>query len=182
MLPRMNDKLKRSWPWRFFKTVFTWALALVLLFEEWGWVPLARMLAAIGRLPGLRWIEGVIRTLPPYAALAMFLVPMLTLLPIKILALYWLSHGHKALGLALIILAKVGGTAVTARLFMLTQPTLMRLAWFARLYARWMAFKTRIIEQVRGSAAWVAMGLVKRRVKVSSQRLLRSLRRFFGAS
>ncbi len=177
----MNNKIKRSWLWRFIRAVFTWALALILLFEEWGWVPLARMMAAIGRLPGLRWIEGLIRTLPPYAALALFLVPVLTLLPIKILALYWLSHGHKALGLTLIILAKVGGTAVTARLFMLTQPTLMRLAWFARLYARWMAFKTRIIEQVRGSAAWVAMGVVKRRVKVSGEQLMRAIRRLFGS-
>ena len=48
-----------------------WLLALWLLFEEWGWVPLQALLARMGRWPGLRWLEGAIRQLPPYAALAL---------------------------------------------------------------------------------------------------------------
>jgi hypothetical protein len=135
-------------------TLGIWVLAALLLFEEWGWERLASVLAWFGRLPGLRWIESRIRHLPPYASLALFLIPVLTLLPVKLLALYWLGHGHTALGIGVIIAAKVGGTAITARLFMLTQATLMQLAWFARWFARWMRFKTRVLSQVRASAAW----------------------------
>jgi hypothetical protein len=139
---------------RALSTLGIWLIALVLLFEEWGWEYLAAALAWFGRLPGLRWIERRIRRLPPYAALGLFVVPLLTLLPLKLLALYWLGHGHTVLGISVIITAKVVGTAITARLFMLTQPTLMKLAWFARLYGRWMAFKTRALARVRASAAW----------------------------
>lgn len=135
-------------------TLGIWLLGVVLLFEEWGWEYLAALLAWLGRLPGLRWIEGRIRGLPPYAALGLFAVPLLTLLPVKILALYWLGHGHKLLGICVIIGAKVGGTAITARLFMLTRSTLMKLAWFARLFARWMRFKDAVLNHVKQSAAW----------------------------
>jgi hypothetical protein len=41
-----------------------------------------------------------------------------------------------------------------ARLFMLTKPALMRLAWFARGFARWMVFKAAILERVRASLPW----------------------------
>ncbi len=135
-------------------TIGIWLIALVLLFEEWGWERLAAILAWVGRLPGLRWIEGRIRALPPYAALALFTVPVLTLLPVKLLALYWLGNGHTVLGISVIIAAKLGGTAITARLFMLTQASLMKLAWFARLFGRWLRFKDAILTRVKASPAW----------------------------
>jgi hypothetical protein len=152
-LQRSLNKLTKAIG-RLLTTAGIWLIAIVLLFEEWGWEYLAAILAWIGRLPGLSWIEGRIRALPPYAALGLFIVPILTLLPLKLLALYWLGHGHTALGIGVIIAAKVGGTAITARLFMLTQPTLMQLAWFSSLFARWMAFKQRVLARVKASAAW----------------------------
>jgi hypothetical protein len=156
---------------RLLSTLGIWLLAMVLLFEEWGWEHLAAALAWIGRLPGLRWIERRIRALPPYAALALFLIPLLSLLPFKLLALYWLSQGHAVLGLGAILLAKVVGTAVTARLFMLTQPTLMRLAWFARWFTRWMAFKNAILARVRANAAWRQWAALKQAVQARWRRL-----------
>lgn len=45
--------------------------------------------------------------------------------------------------------AKLVGTSVVARLFALTQPALMTLPWFARLYARWSAWKTSLLEHTR---------------------------------
>ena len=161
-----------TWLRRLLGTVGIWLIGLVLLFEEWGWEYLARVLAWIGRLPGLRWIEGRIRTLPPYAALGLFVVPMLTLLPLKLLALYWLGEGHTLLGVSVIIAAKLGGTAITARLFMLTQPTLMRLAWFARWFGKWMAFKDKVLSRVKGSRAWQQWIRFKGRLK----RLLAKIR------
>ncbi|MGC4061676.1 MAG: hypothetical protein QM749_12850 [Aquabacterium sp.] len=160
MLAHMWAALKRL-----IGTIGIWLIGLVLLFEEWGWEYLAAIAAWFGRLPGLRWIEGRIRRLPPYGALALFAVPLLTLLPIKILALYWLAHGHKMLGIGVIITAKLLGTAITARLFMLTQPTLMKLRWFARLFARWMRFKDKVLAQVKQSAAWQQWVAFKRGAK-----------------
>jgi hypothetical protein len=129
-------------------------LAFVILFEEWGWAPLQRAMAWIGSLPVLRQIERWIAGLPPYGALALFILPSATLLPIKLLALWLIGQGHAGLGVSVIIAAKVAGTAILARLFALTQPALMRLAWFARLYTRWVTFKTDLLTRVRASAGW----------------------------
>lgn len=131
-------------------------LALVLIFEEWGWEPLQRLMARLARLPVWSQMEGLIRRLPPYAALFAFFVPMLMLLPVKLLALYWISHGHPLLGLCLVLLAKLTGTAIVARLFALTHPALMQLPWFANLYGRWLPWKDGLIAQVKNSVTWRA--------------------------
>ena len=62
-----------------------------LLFEEWGWAPLAAMVARLGRLPLWARLEDRVRNLPPWAALLAFFVPVLMLLPVKILALFLFS-------------------------------------------------------------------------------------------
>ncbi|MGH9577857.1 MAG: hypothetical protein ACRD3R_10515, partial [Terriglobales bacterium] len=100
---------------RVLKALFSWALALLILFEEWGWVPLANALAVLGRLPVLRWIERRIQALPPYAALLVFFAPTIALLPVKLFALWLIGEGRSILGLAVIVIAKIVGTAVVAR-------------------------------------------------------------------
>jgi len=87
-----------SLPLRLLKGVFGWVLALLILFEEWGWEPLQRALAWMASLPGLRWVEARIRALPPYGALAIFLLPTLLLLPVKLLALWLIGQGQVLAG------------------------------------------------------------------------------------
>lgn len=146
------------------RRIFIAVFALLLLFEEWGWEPLAALLARLAKLPFFGWFERKIRALPPYAALGTFFVPALMLVPVKLAALYFIAHGQAWLGLAVIVAAKVAGTAILAHLFALTQPTLMRLAWFARWYPRWKAWKDRVMEEVRSTPAWRAA----RRLKASA--------------
>ena len=148
---------------------FSWLAALLILFEEWGWEPLARALGVLGRLPFFAWLERRIARLPPYAALAVFFVPALGLLPVKVAALWLIGAGRPGLGLVVILVAKVAGTAMVARIFMLTRDSLMQLAWFARLYARWSAFKERLIAMARASAPWREA----RRLKAALRRLWR---------
>jgi hypothetical protein len=140
-------------------------LALFLLFEEWGWEPLARCFAALGRLPWWGQLERQIARLPPWGALLVFGLPVLALLPIKLLALYLFGGGHAALGLGLLIAAKISGTAMAARLFQLTHPALMQLKWFARLYTPWKIWKDRMLAQVRSSWLWRRVGQLKLQVK-----------------
>lgn len=149
------------WPLRALKTLATWLVALVVLFEEWGWEPLARLIGRLARLPIVAWIERRVAALPPYAALAVFFVPAVLLLPVKLLALWTIGQGHALLGVSVIVGAKVLGTALVARLFMLTQPALMRLHWFASGYLRWAGWKTEVLARVRASAAWRAARAVK---------------------
>ncbi len=152
-------------PLRLLKGLVGWLLALVILFEEWGWEPLQRVLARIGRWPGFRWIEGGLRGLPPWAALAVFAVPTLALLPVKLAALWLMSRGHLLMGALVIAAAKLIGTAVVARLYTLTQPALMQLAWFARLHERWTTWKGALLVRVRASWPWRAGRVLKRQMR-----------------
>ena len=160
---------------RILRTLFTALAALMLLFEEWGWEPLAALLARLARLPVFAWIERRITALPPWAALLVFFVPMLELLPIKLLALYLFGSGHAQLGLVLLVAAKLAGTALVARLFTLTQPALMRLAWFAYWYPRFKAWKDMLFDKVRQSVVWRAGRHFKRRVRARWAALRRRL-------
>ena len=150
------------WPARALSGLASGVLALLILFEEWGWVPLQQLLARIGRWPGLRWIEGWVRSLPPWGAVGLFALPTALLLPVKLLALWAMGHGHVVLGLAVIALAKVGGTAVVARLFTLTQPALMQLRWFAWTMAHWMRFKNAVLERAHATWAWRMARVLRR--------------------
>jgi hypothetical protein len=69
----------------------------------------------------------------------------------------------------LVIAAKISGTAMAARLFQLTEPALMRPAWFARLYGPWKRWKDRMLAQVRDSAAWRAVRQIKRQLRAMAQ-------------
>jgi hypothetical protein len=163
-------------PAQLLKNLFGWLLALLILFEEWGWEPLQRALAWVGQLPGLRWLERRIQTLPPYGALAIFLLPTLLLLPVKLLALWLIGQGKVLGGTLVILTAKVVGTAIVARLFSLTRGTLMQLAWFARLYTRWTVWKEALLAQVRASWPWRFSRMVKHRVKQNWHRFRAKLK------
>ncbi len=159
-----------------FLTPFKWLLALLILFEEWGWEPLQRWLARIALWPGFRWLDAAIRRLPPYAALALLGVPALTLLPIKLLALWLIGQGHAISGLMVILAAKVVGTAIVAHLFGLTQPALMRLPWFAYRYTQWTLWKERLLAQVRASLPWRSARIVRRQITRQWHRLTQKAR------
>ena len=156
---------------RWLRRTVEFLLALLILFEEWGWEPLQAALARLGRLAPLAWIEGRLAALSPYAALAVFGLPALTLLPLKLMALWLVGAGHAALGILLIVAAKLVGTAFMARLFTLTRPALMRLGWFATLHTRWRSWKAALLERVYATAAW-------RRVRAVSRRLSRRWKRW----
>lgn len=156
---------------RWLRQAFGYAVALLVLFEEWGWEPLQALLARLTRWPPLAELERCLQRLPPWAALVVFALPGLALLPVKLGALALISRGHPVDGLLLIVAAKVIGTAVVARLYTLLQPALMQLAWFARLHDRWTAWKTHWTGVVRASAAWQAAVRSRQRLRRALQRL-----------
>jgi hypothetical protein len=158
---------------RFLRALAAALLLPVLLFEEWGWEPLAAMAGRLAALPFWARMEAAIRRLPPWAALTAFLAPVLTLLPIKLLGLYLLGEGYPLAALCLILGAKLVGTAILARLFQLVEPALMHIPLFARWYPRWKRWKDGMFDRVRESAFWRATRVGKSTV----QRWWRNLRR-----
>jgi len=152
------------------------AAALVLLLEEWCWRVGLRLGARLARWPLLRWIEARVRVLPPYAALCVFMLPGLLLMPVKLLALVAIAKGHAASGITTIVVAKLGGAAVVARLYALTLPTLLAVGWFARCHGWFMGLKDSWIGRLRASRAYLQAGRALRSMKASLRRLLRRRR------
>lgn len=140
--------------------------ALLLLFEEWCWDAGARLAAGLAHWPLLAAFEARVRLLPPWGALCLFVLPGLLLLPVKLLAVVAIAHGHAVSGIATIVLAKLGGAAVVARLYALTLPTLLAVGWFARCHGWFMTLKNHWVGRLRASRAFVQAG-----------RLLRVMRR-----
>jgi hypothetical protein len=155
--PGSRGTTRQGWPARLAAWPGRWAsalLAVLILFEEWGWDALHRAAARLARWPPWARLEARITHLTPYPALALFGLPALSLLPVKLLALMLIGQSRPVLGVLVIVLAKVLGTAVVARLYALTQPALMQLAWFARLHTRWVVWKDALLLRVRASLPW----------------------------
>lgn len=146
--------------------------ALVLLAEAWTWEVGARWAAALAAWPPLRRLEERVRRLPPWAALTAFLLPGLLLLPVKLLALLALAHGHAAAGIGGYVAAKLCGAVIVARIYLLTQPTLLRVRWFARCHGAFLAFSDRLLALLRASPFY----LRARHLMALWRRLARRLR------
>jgi hypothetical protein len=132
-------------------------VAIVIVFEAWGWRPLAELLGWLARFRPIAWLERQVGALPPWAALCVFAAPTLLFLPLKLAALWLIAGGHVVLATALFGFAKVVGTALFARIFQLTQPRLMELAWFARLYAWFVPWKEHLLARARATRLWQAV-------------------------
>ena len=145
-----------EWLKRLWRALVIGTIGLLLIFEEWGWEPLAALFARLARLPLWARAENWVRSLPPWGAVVVFSGPMLGLLPVKLAALALFANGHFTLGLTILVAAKLVGTAIVARLFQLTRPALMQFAWFARWYPRWTTWKDAMVLQVKQSAPWIA--------------------------
>jgi hypothetical protein len=139
--------------------------ALVVLFEEWGWRPLAQALDYLARFRLWACVEEAIRRLPPYAALVVFALPTTILLPLKFAAIWLVARGYILTAGALFVAAKVVSTALVARLFMLTQPALMQIGWFARAYTWFVPWKEALFARIRASWAWRYGRMVKARAE-----------------
>jgi hypothetical protein len=162
-------------------------LAVVFLAEAWLWSHLAPVVGWIVDRLGLpalkarlaRWIER----LPPAATVAAFLVPVLLLLPIKLLGLWMLASGSWLGALAVLALAKVVSVGVTAFIFGVTRPKLLQLAWFRWVYQRVvtaLAWAHRQVDPIKERLrAWAPRGRLLRRL-LRLRRRARCVRRTIG--
>ena len=159
--------------WRAMRGVLLALAAVILAIEEWGWRPLTAWAARIAEWPPLARLEARIRSASPRTALLLFLVPAVLLFPVKLLALWFIHMGRTGLGLIVILAAKLLGTALVGRLFIITEPLLMQFAWFARSLAWWRSTKGRIKLALRNSAGWQAASRLRRRISICMRRMAR---------
>ena len=140
-------------------------VALILLFEEWGWRPLSALMARLARFRLWALTELWVAGLPPYGALLTLAVPSVILIPAKLLGVYLLATGHFVTAGVIIVAAKFASTALIARIFLLTKPALMQIPWFAYAYGVFVPWQEALFARVRASWPWRYGRILKWRVK-----------------
>ena len=138
-------------------------LALLLLFEEWGWRPLSNLLAQLARFRPWALLEQWIAGLPPYGALVALAVPSGVIIPAKLIGVYFLATGHFVLAGAVILCAKLIGTGLVARIFLLTKPSLMQIGWVKSAYERFVPWQEALFARIRASWIWRYSSLMRSR-------------------
>ena len=113
-------------------------LALLFLLEAWLWDHLEPIVArAVNVFPWGRvkvWLKNTIEGLPAWAALGVFIVPFIVLLPLKFLEVFFLAKRQWLAAGLVLVLAKLLGLGVTAFVFDATRGKLLQMAWFARIF------------------------------------------------
>ena len=117
-------------------------------------------------------LERRIRAAPRYVALALFLVPAIALSPVKLVALWLIHDGRASLGIAVIVAAKVVGTAFVGRLFVLVEAQLMTFPWFVRCMAYWQSTRDRVMAALRQSVLWRSARAIRRVARRWLKRLI----------
>jgi len=166
--------------WRFLRPSLIFALnvllALLLLFEEWGWRPLSNLLAQLARFRIWALAELWIAGLPPYGALVALGIPTAILVPAKLFGVYLLALGHVFSATLVLIAAKLASTALIARIFLLTKPALMQIGWFHQAYDWFVPWQEALFNWIRSSWVWRYGRVVKWRVGGYLRRTWRMLR------
>jgi hypothetical protein len=157
--------------WGPVRAVLLALFALVIFIEEWGWRPLTALAARIARWPPIAALEALIRRAPPRVALALFLVPAVLLVPVKLGALWLIQEGRATLGITVIVVAKLLGTALVGRLFILVETQLMAFVWFARCVGWWRATRDRVMTALRQSVLWRSARVLRRVWREALRRL-----------
>ncbi len=149
--------------WSGLRTLLLALAALWFFFEEFGWRPLAAWLGRFTSWPPWARTEARIAALSPRFALLVFLLPAALLLPVKLLAVGLIHAGQPIAGVIVIVLAKLAGTAIGGRLFVLMRPQLMTIRRFARLMAWWRIVRRMARRWLAASVVWrAAHGLAER--------------------
>jgi hypothetical protein len=125
----------------------------------------------IGRLDPAVRLGNWVRSLSPYCALTLFLVPLIVLEPAKPVGFFLIASGRAWAGVAVIGIGEVLKILIVERLFHVSRNKLLSIGWFARLYR----LVTFWLDWLRRRPAWQASVRLLSQSRVGLRRLFRVL-------
>jgi len=140
--------------------------AAIVFFEQTLIKYLNVAMAAVARWPPVMKVEAWLVRLPPYAALCAFAAPSILILPIKLIAVWFAAIGRYELALGTLIVGKMLGTAVLARLYRILRPTLMAIPWFAKADTWFFYWRDQAYAFVKSLPAWKRMASLVRQLRL----------------
>jgi hypothetical protein len=152
------------------------AAFLILVWEETVWRWAKALGALVARLPLMAAVERVVARLDARLVFLLFLIPMALLFPLKLLALWLIATGRPLLGIGVVVAAKMLGTAVSARLYVVAEPRLMEIRAFVWLHGRVTGWLRAAHEFLDASPGWQAARRALHALKGSLRAMVAPLR------
>jgi hypothetical protein len=90
--------------------------------------------------------------LGPYISLAIVLIPLAIVEPLKLLALVIAGEGHWLTGTMVLLIAYAFSLLIVERLFRLLKPNLMRLQWVQRAWDWWRGARHKALSWISHAA------------------------------
>ena len=137
---------------------------IVFLIEDLLIRRLGRQLGRLAGWPPVARAEAWAARLPPYGALALFLLPSTLIVPEKLLVILLFRSHHYWLAVAVLIGAKLFATAVVGRILSICHPTLSQLGWFRRADDWVRLTRNRIYGAIKSTALWQAAERLKQKI------------------
>jgi len=113
-------------------------LAIIFLIEAWLWDHLEPIVEKIVAWIPLRqfkqWLSEHIAAMSPWTTLIVFVVPVVSLLPLKLFGLWLLAREYWFAAVVTYVFAKFAGVGITAFIFEVTREKLLEMGWFRTLY------------------------------------------------
>ena len=128
--------------------------------------PFANQIFAHGMFEGLR---VRIASLGPYPTLAVFMVPLIVLEPVKPVAAYLTATGHIAMGMSVFVVGEVLKLVLVERLFSVSRDKLILIPAFAWAYGRCLQAK----EWLESFEAWQTARRQRRLVRYAVRSYVR---------
>lgn len=141
-------------------------LAGLFLVEAWLWRRLGPLVERVARLiPFARLKRAVAmwaERLPPYAALVLFLLPLLMVEPLNGVAVWAFARHHWSVGVVCLVIEKLLGVGLMAFLYGACERQLRSISWFAAMVDFFLRLK-----------AWAEAEVapVKARIRAAMRRL-----------
>ena len=142
-------------------------LAVIFLIEAWLWDHLEpiveRIVAWIPFRAFKRWLSERVDTLSPAMTLIVFAVPVIPLFPLKLVGLWLLANEYWISAIVVIVFGKFVGVGVTAFIFDVTRPKLLKMAWFKKIYEFIMMLRAKAAALVEPVKRRIARDAARRR-------------------
>jgi hypothetical protein len=149
--------------------------AAIVFFEQTLIKYLNIAMVAVARWPPIARLEAWLVGLPPYAALTAFVAPSILILPIKLIALWFAAMGRYELALGSLIVGKMLGTAVLARLYRILRPTLMAISWFAKVDTWFFYWRDQAYAFVKSLPMWRRAAALVQQMRIRIAELVSGL-------
>ena len=127
---------------------------VVIILEEAFWSLFEAVSGFFARFKLIRKLEDFVAARSPAICLALFLIPILMMLPFKFAGVWLIARGHALQGLFVFVLAKATGTFLAARLLAITKNKLMTIRWFAYCFDKFISWKDGVKNYIHATASY----------------------------